>query len=334
VRLQHALFDHRRPARRRGRLEFKRRPRPRRGSRARIDPLVVTDAALIAAVAALAGWLAGSVTETEQNRPAPARQAVDLGPAAVAVAGSWRESERPPGVPGLDPARTAVFDPLPGLSVSAILTVAPVEDWTLVPPALAAVVRGPIPQPRKATVAGLPAWRYRDLTIARPGGMMDVTVVPTSAGTIALACVASRSLWSVANDCAVGVQRVALDGARAFAPHADLALRLRLPAVIAALDAQRVSDRRALRSTRTARGQARAATRLAAAHDSAARRLAPAAAAEGASADTVAALERVATAYRDLAVSARRERPAAFARARRDVRSADAELAAALARLR
>jgi hypothetical protein len=288
----------------------------------------------VACVAALAGWLAGGATTPEPVRPPPARQAVALGPAAISVDGSWRRSERSPAVGWPDPVHTAVFEPLPGLSVSAILTFAPIEHSALVPPPLAAALRDPIPQPRKATVAGLPAWRYSDLATSGQSTMMDVTVVPTSAGAIALACVAPRSLWSVASDCAAGVRHVALDRARPLAPDADLALRLHLPPVVSALDRQRVKHRRALRRARSARGQARAAARLADAHRGAARRLAPAAAAVGASADTVAALERLAAAYRELAVSARRGHPHAFAGARRDVQRSEAALAAALVRLR
>jgi hypothetical protein len=288
----------------------------------------------VAAAAGLAGWSAGGATKTEPVHPAPARQAVALGPATLSVDGSWRRSERSPAGVRPEPNRIAVFEPLSGLSVSAILALAPIEDSTLVPPALAAMLREPLPQPRKTTVAGLPAWRYGDLATGGQSTMMDLTVVPTSAGTIALACVAPSSLWSVASDCAAGLRAVALEGARPLVPDADLALRLHLPAVIPMLDRRRVRHRHALRRAQSARAQARAAARLADAHRGAARRLAPAAAADGASADAVAALERLAVAYRELAVSARQELPRAFAGARSDVRRGEAALAAALDRLR
>jgi hypothetical protein len=162
-----------------------------------------------------AGGLVGG--RRNRNRAGPScacsgggtsRTRSDLRQRGLAALGAPAERARP---------RSGAYGGLrsaPGLSVSAILTFAPVEDATLVPRPLTAMLSDPISQPRKTTIAGLPAWRYGDLATTRPLGMMNVTVVPTSAGTMALACVAPRSLWSVANDCAARVLRVTLDGAR------------------------------------------------------------------------------------------------------------------------
>src|SRR5204862_6188157 len=103
-------------------------------------------------------------------------------------------------------------------------------------------------------LGGYAAWRYG-----------DVTLLPSGAGVLALACRA----------CSGAVTHAAFADAAALVPAPDLAWRLRLPAVLAQLDAARRSGRLALRRAGSPAAQAVAARGLAAADLAAAPALRP-----------------------------------------------------------
>jgi hypothetical protein len=157
---------------------------------------------------------------------------------------------------------------------------------------------------------------------------MDLTVLPTSAGVLAVACVAPRFAWSAAVGCAAAIKRVNVSGAAIFTPAANLSFRLRLPAVVAALDRARVSDREALRDARTRPGQARIAARLARAHRAAVAAVRPLAADQGA--PLLLALQATGTAYDRLARAAAHGWPSRYRASRLAVSRADARLTRAL----
>jgi hypothetical protein len=101
-----------------------------------------------------------------------------------------------------------------------------------------------------------------------------------------------------------------IDDAAELMPAPETAARIALPAVIAKLNRQRGSGRRALGATRSPRRRAEAARRLALAYRSAAERLRPLAA--GDARCLIAALGGLARDHRELAAASRR----------RDVRTA------------
>ena len=116
---------------------------------------------------------------------------------------------------------------------------------------------------------------YRALDTPRRRLVMDVTVLPTTAGVLAVGCA-----WPVdfmggglAPDCASSVESISVRGAVTLKPSRSVALASELPAVIARLDHARADGRAALSRARTPEAQAAAAHRLARHHMAAAERL-------------------------------------------------------------
>jgi len=288
--------------------------------------------ALLAVVAALAGWLGRSVTAPAPVAPVTPPRGVALGPVGVKVPASWAPARaKVAGVPELG-SDAAVFAPVPGLGARAVLTLAPFDDETLVPAALRPLI-GAAPRPARATLAGMQAWSYRPQAVAS-GQMAQVTVAPTTAGSIAVICVAPDHAWSGAADCAQGVTAPGLRGATPLVPSPTLAFRRELVPVVSHLNARRAELRGRLGAAPTRRGQARFAVRLDRAHARAAAALAPRATATGASRAVVRALTRTARAYRRLAAAALSGWPVRYGRARAAVARQDRALARAIARVR
>ena len=294
----------------------------------RLTAAAIIAVALVAVGAAIAvGRLMGTAAA-----PVPAVEAaqrsVRAGAAELSVPRRWAPATlRSAAIPGLAPALTATLASSPGLGARVVVTLAPGADPSLVPAALRASLAGRLPAPRATNIAGRPAWLYAGLALP-DRRQMDVSVVPTSAGVLAVACVAPSFAWSAAFGCADEVRALRLPGASFFAPARNLSFRLHLPAVAAALDRARVAGRQALRAARTRPGQARAARRLARAHTGAAAAVRPLAGPDGAA--LVSALAASASAYSRLATAAERGWPVRYRLARRAVMRADARVAAAL----
>ena len=294
--------------------------------------LVIAVASVLLALAA--GWIVRSATTQEPPPPPPAPRSVDLGLVRVAVGGSWAPARLAlAGVPGLDERTTAAFAPTPGLPAHAIVTLAPIEDATLVPAALRSLLSRPLPEPRKAQLLGAPAWTYGAQPL--PGDrIMEITVAPTSAGALAVACVSKSSSWVAASGCAKGLKRMSIEDASWLAPSQDLALRAKAAGVIERLDSRRVAMRAKLRSAETPRAQSRIAGRLAREYALAASTLAPSAPAGGPGKRLVAALRDSSATHRALATAAANQWPARYRRARRAITRRDVHLRRTLAELR
>ena len=153
---------------------------------------------------------------------------------------------------------------------------------------------------------------------------MEITVLPTTAGVLAIACLAPRFTFSAAAGCETAL-RLTLNRARALVPAHDLGFKLRLGDVARRLDQVRVEQRVTLRRARTPRAQALTARRLAAAHAQAARALAPLAR-RGTTARVVALLRRSSSAYGKLSRSATTKDRATFVLASRAIDEADDRL--------
>jgi hypothetical protein len=292
--------------------------------------LALALAALLLALAA--GWLVRSAVTDEPPPLPPPPRSVDLGPVRAAVAGAWApERLALAGVPGLDERAGAAFAPAPGLPAHAVVTLAPIDDATLVPAALRSLLSRPLPAPRKAALLGVPAWRYGPQPL--PGDrIMEVTVAPTTAGALAVACVSESTSWVAASGCATGVKRLSIRDASWVAPSPDLALRAESEGVIASLDQRRIALRAKLRAAASPRAQRRIAGRLAVRYALAAAALDPLAAGDTGHA-IVAALRAGSASYRALATAAGNTWPARYRQARRGVARSDAELRRTLARL-
>ena len=282
-------------------------------------------------VAILAGaWAARVVAPGSDARP-PESRTVRAGPARLEVPSTWRPAA-PAGIglARLDGASTEVLTPSPGLPVRAVVAHGPADDASLIPHSLRTVLREPLPRARATSLGGRPAWSYRALDTHRRPRQMVVTVLPTTAGVIAVGCTWPVYLSSSV-DCASAVKSVSLADAAALMPSPSVALAARLPAVLARLDRARVDGRDALERARTNEAQALAARHLADRFLTTADALAPVAGT--ASSAVVESLASSGRAYAALGGAAAAGSPARFSAARRDVRAAEAGLGHAVDRV-
>jgi len=173
---------------------------------------------------------------------------------------------------------------------------------------------------------------YIAVPLRRRDETMEITVLPTTAGVVTIACIAPTLAFSGAAGCASGLG-VSLQRARAMRPTPDLGFRLRLGTLGGRLDRERVAQRATLSRVRRPRAQARAARRLAMRHAQAARALAPFVR-SGMSAKVVASLREASRGYDELSRSATAHDSAAFAVASRAIDEADDRLGGAWGAIR
>ena len=259
-------------------------------------------------------WAGQPAAPADPAEP-PLGRVVRAGPATLLVPRQWRTSSRSTGA-------TTVLAPSPGAPGRVIVTLAAADDRSLVPKPLRDLAQDLGRGPRGTRFAGHLAWRY--VGHGRDGNRFDVTVLPTSAGVLGLACEAITPA-----ECAPAIESITLrrPGAAIYAPSPDFTLRLRLPGVLAALDRERVDTRSALRRAATHTRQAQLAHRLERAHLAAANALRPVAG--GAGASLPGELSNAASTYSALADAASAGSAARFDAAARNVRGAEARLRAA-----
>lgn len=307
------------------------RPDPGAARWPRLPRAFVVSALLLIAIAGPAGWATHRLRAPSAPPAAPAVRAVDLGAVAVSVPASWASvPARDLELPGLG-AHAAAYAPIPGLSGHALVSLAPFDDATLLP-AAARGLAGPGP-PRRTKLAGLPAWRYREHGLA-DGRAAQVTVAPTTAGSLTVVCVAKDAAWAGVQGCAVDVVDAVLNDATPLVPSPTLVFRRELAPVLSQLNQRRRALRAKLRAATMRRGQARFAGRLGAANERALAALTPHALAGGASRRVVRELRRTARSYGRLAVAARNGWPGRYRQARKAIRRSDRALAAAVAAVR
>jgi hypothetical protein len=294
---------------------------------------IVATAITAVVIAAASGWALRNLTTGEAPVPRASSLQATAGPASLIVDGAWTKVPSVPGLPPLDPAWTSAFRAAPGLDAYVVATLGPIDDQTLIPASLRSLVRGRMPAPQRAKLVGGPAWSYPEQW-TRDNRRIELTVVPTTAGSVAVACIAPRSSWVAASGCAAGVRGLSLSGASRVTPDASLAVRARIPAVVDKLDARRVTLRAKLRAAARRRGQARFAKRLSKAYAAAAASLAPVTPAKGPAARTVAAMRASAAAHKKLAAAARKGWPKRYRLAKRAIKREDAALKRALRALR
>jgi hypothetical protein len=259
------------------------------------------------------------------DRPAAASRIVQAGAARLVVPSAWRTvGVHDAGVSGLAPQATAVFAPSPGMPWRVAVTVTPPDDPSLLPSAVRNALRGPVPQPTPTQLGGRRAWLYSGLVMRARDWLTDVTVLPTTAGVLAVLCGSPATAWS-AGGCAGSAEAISLRAGPTFVPSADLALQMRLESVLSKLDEARVLGRAALRRARTPAAQARWVRLLAREHRLAAAALRPVARPSRAS--LLEPLEGTARAYSDVARAIRIGSAQGFSEARRRVDRAELRLA-------
>lgn len=289
--------------------------------------VVVVAATAALGLAAAAGLWAARHDAAPRSRIESSTRASALGPVRVSTPAEWRPlPTRASGFRRIAAQPTLVFEPAPGLLARAVLTIAPLDSTdsaSLVPQPMREAAARPLELPRAVRLDGRAAWLYSAVPVGA-GETMDVTVLPTTGGVVAIACRAPKLASAAAAGCASGV-RLDLHRAPPLRPTGDLGFRLRLGGVARRLDQQRVVHRARLQQARRPRAQARAARRLAGAHAQAARALAPFAR-SGAAARAVALLHASSRAYDRLSRSATAGDGAAFRRAARSIDAVDGRL--------
>jgi len=292
--------------------------------------VVAITAVAFVGLAALAGQWVARQSAAQPSRFEASTRAPALGPVDVAFPSEWRRlPAKAAGLAGIERQPTLVFEQARGLPALAVLTVASlksVDSPSLLPEPLRGGARIPLGPPRMVRRDGRRAWTYTAVPVPRGRQMMDITVLPTTAGIVTVACMAPELTFSVAAGCESRL-RLTLRSAQAIRPTRDLGFRLRLGDVVKHLDLARVQQRARLLRARTSKAQARAALRLATAHARAARALAPLVA-TGASAEMVALLRESSRGYQRLSNSATAQDGEAFALAARAVDEADRRLGA------
>ena len=293
-----------------------------------LAPIVVAVAGLGVAIAA--GIVAGHSLAPEESAVS-APHLVELGAARVVVPAEWQRAPlRSAHVPGLDPHRAAVFAPYPGISTRVIAMVAPAADASLIPGALRDVLRESPPHPLVSRLARWPAWRYAAVLARDRARTVAITVMPTTRGVVAVACLSPAAAFGPG--CTPDVDAVSVQGAVPLTPSPSVAFALRLPAALGPLDRARVAGRAALHRAHSPAAQAAIARRLARAYSAAAASLPTGG---GAAARPLAhRLVAARRAYARLSAAARNRSVARFNTARGHVRAAEAGVAKAIARIR
>jgi hypothetical protein len=285
-------------------------------------------------LAAVLGWRAGSATTSRTPTVSGDSRAMRLGPAHLTLPVEWTPVNPASALlPGLDPSLTHAFEVVPGLSGNALLSLAAPADRSLIPSSLRRLLKAAPGTPRSTLLAGHSAWSYLTVATLRRGTVMDITVLPTSAGVLAVACVAARAAFEVVAGCERDVQRVSVPGARMLAPSPGVAFSLRVGPALERLNHLRGLGGRALRAARSQGAQARALRAVAIAYTGAADGLAPLAPGNGAPAGLVAALRDAARAYQVTGAAAAAGAYRDYTAGRTAVRAAEAGVSAALARV-
>jgi hypothetical protein len=295
--------------------------------------LLVVLAAAGGVAAAVVGWHAGHLATS----PAPVvpgdSRAVIFGPAHLTVPSAWTPVKPASArVAGLDPSLELAFAILPGLPAYALVTVAAPTDRSLIPSPLRRVLKAAPGTPLPTELAGRRAWSYLSVATWREQ-LMDITVVPTGAGVLAVACVGSRPIYTAVARCDQEVQSITVPGAGVLAPAPELAFRLLGGAAFERLRRERDLGYRALRAARTRGAQARALQAVATAYAGAAGRLAPVVPGNAAAAGLVAAMRGAARAYRVAGAAAAAGASRRYGAGRAAVRTAEARVAGTLDRV-
>jgi hypothetical protein len=284
-------------------------------------------------VPALAGWGVARGLRPPSRDAAGASRSVTIGPARLKVPSSWIAIDNPAsaGIPGLDSTSTRAFRIEDGLGRHAFVTLAPPADHLLIPSSLRPALRPPIGAPMPAFLAGYPAWSYSNVATARPNVVMELTVVPTTAGVLAVAC--TSRLLVAPSGCDLDVKQIFVSAAHVLRPTADAAFRLAMSTVLTRLQHDRAASEGQLNAARDAGAQALGLEAFAKAYATAARGLDRFAPRRGPAATLVASLDSAGGAYRAAGTAARIGAVGDYSVARAAVRAAESKVATALGRV-
>jgi hypothetical protein len=284
-------------------------------------------------VAALAGWGVARALRSPTRDAAGASRTITLGPASLKVPPSWTAiNVASAGIPGFDSTSTRGFRIEDGLGQRAFVTLAAPADRWLIPTSLRRELRPPLGAPIHGFLAGYPAWSYSGVSTARPNMVMGLTVLPTTAGVLAVACT-SRSAVAASSDCDQDVQQLFVSGAHVLRPTPETAFRLAMSPVLTRLQEDRAAVEPKLIAARDGSAQAQALQAFGEAYAAAARQLDPLAPHPGRAATLVASLYSTARAYRAAGMAASVGAFGDYFVARAAVEAAESKVATALRRV-
>jgi hypothetical protein len=215
-------------------------------------------------------WDRGKEQSGNLHRPAQVTSgALELSPLR-----GWAESASVPRLAGIEFQRPLVLEERAS-GMRLVAGVLAATSPTLLPPEFVRQLGAAIGQPDTIALGpGLKAYYYAGLTPAGSPGLVDVYVVPTTAGVATIACIAGPGLIAPFYDCSRNAATLKLRSGRPLRLGPDAAFRQRLPAAMSALEAARQRARAPL-ATRVPAQQAAAASDLAASYQAQAASLAP-----------------------------------------------------------
>jgi hypothetical protein len=280
--------------------------------------------------AALVGWGVARALRSPTRDAAGASRTITLGPASLKVPASWSAiNDASAGIPGLDSTSTRGFRIEDGLGQRAFVTLAAPADRWLIPSSLRRELRPPFGTPIPGFLAGYPAWSYSGVSTAHPNVVMELTVLPTTAGVLAVACT-SRSAVAASSNCDQDVEQLFVSGAQILRPTPDTGFRLAMSPILTRLQDDRAAVEPKLIAARDGGAQAQALLAFGEAYAAAARRLDPLAPRLGQAATLVASLHSAARAYRAAGVAASTGAFGDYFAARAAVKAAESKVATAL----
>jgi hypothetical protein len=283
-------------------------------------------------VAALAGWGLGRTLRSPPTDAAAASRRVTIGHARLQVPSTWTPIKVTSAhIPGVDAGSTRAFRIDDGLRQRVFLTFAAPSDRRLIPSSLRRALRPPFGAPVPRLLAGHRAWWYPDIATARRHVAMSLTVLPTSAGVLAVAC--TSGAVADAGNCDQDIAQIALSQARVLRPRPETAFRLAVSSVLTRLHEGRAALVRELAAARDAHAQARALLAIGNAYVIAARRLDPFASGPGRASDAVTALRETASAYEAAGTAASAQASGSYFVAQSAVEAAESRLAKVLTQL-
>jgi hypothetical protein len=279
------------------------------------------------------GWGLAHALRSPTGDAAGTSRSVTLGPASLKVPTSWTAiNSASAGITGLDSSSTRAFRIEDGLGQRAFVTFAAPADRWLIPSSLQRELRPPLGAPIPGFLAGYPAWSYSGVSTARPNVVMELTVLPTTAGVLAVACT-SRSAVAASSDCDQDVEQLFVLGAHVLRPTPETAFRLAMSPVLTRLQDDRAAVEPKLIAARDAGAQAQALQAFGEAYSAAARELDPLAPRSGPAATLVASLRGAASAYRAAGMAASIGAFGDYFVARAAVKAAESKVATALGRV-
>jgi hypothetical protein len=281
-------------------------------------------------VAGLAGWGAARALRAPSQGAAEASRTVSIGPARLKVPTSWTAiAPTSAGIPGLDAASTSAFSIEDGLGRHAVVTFGAPADRRLIPSSLRPELRAPFGAPTPTFLAGYPAWSYPSVSTVRPNVVVQLTVLPTTAGVLAVAC-PSRSAVAAPSECDQDVDQLFVSGAHLLRPAPETAFQLAVSPVLTQLQQDRAAIQPRLTAARDGGAQAQALQAFGEAYAAAGRLLEPLAPPSGRAATLVASLRGAARAYRAAGTAASIGAFGDYSVARAAVKAAESRVATAL----